>query len=334
MKKIFLFCLLLLLGGLSTMAWASCSFDSGYMTSQLNISLPATISVPVDATPNTELWSSGWVSASGNNISCNSTGVVSGVLAAGIGAAVPGFTNSNGFPSVFKTNIDGIGISVYWCNNANCNPNYNNVTPIASLAWPVSATQYPLKNSWWVRLVKTGPILNGGQLQVSGTSTVSYQNLQVAQLTFTGATAVTSRACEINPDSQGITVPLPTVLKSDFPAGLGVLADNGKARAFHINLRCDSGVQVWYRIDGASSGNQVLDNASGAGMAGGVGVQLFYGDVSSTLVQPLATRALQTTTTGAGQAVSIPLAAKYYKTASTVTGGQVAVTATFTMTYE
>jgi len=333
MKKIFLFCLLLL-GGLSTTAWASCSFDSGYMTSQLSISLPATISVPVDATPGTELWSSGWVSGSDNSVTCNSSGVVSGLLAGGIGAAVPGFTNSNGYPSVFQTNIEGIGISVYWCNNANCNPDYNNVTPISSLAWSVSATRYALKNSWWVRLVKTGPILNGGQLQVSGTSGVSYQNLPVTQLTLTGATTVTSRACEINPDSKNITVPLPTVLRSDFPAGLGVLTDNSKARAFQINLRCDSGVQVWYRIDGASSGNQVLDNASGPGMASGVGVQLFLGDASSTLVHPLATRALIATTTGAGQAVSIPLAAKYYKTASTVTGGQVAVTATVTMTYE
>ncbi|MEL7939652.1 fimbrial protein [Pseudomonas delhiensis] len=333
MKKIFLFCLLLL-GGLSTSAWASCSFDSGYMTSQLSMSLPATISVPADATPGTELWSSGWVAASGNNITCNSNGYVSGALAAGIGAAVPGFTNSSGYPSVFKTNIEGIGISVYWCNNASCNPLYNNVTPIPSLAWSVIGTQYPLKNSWWVRLVKTGPILNGGQLQVSGTSTVSYQNLAVTQLTFTGATAVTSRACEINPDSQGITVPLPTVLRSDFPSGLGVLADNSKARAFKINLRCDNGVKVWYQIDGTTSGNQVLNNASGAGMASGVGVQLFYGDASSTLVQPLATRALQTTTSSANQAVSIPLAAKYYKTSSGMTAGQVAVTATFTLTYE
>ncbi|SDK46582.1 Pilin (type 1 fimbria component protein) [Pseudomonas delhiensis] len=333
MKKIFLFCLLLL-GGLSTSAWASCSFDSGYMTSQLSMSLPATISVPADATPGTELWSSGWVAASGNNITCNSNGSVSGVLAAGIGAAVPGFTNSSGYPSVFKTNIEGIGISVYWCNYNSCNPNYNNVTPIPSLAWSVTGVQYPLKNSWWVRLVKTGPILNGGQLQVSGTSTVSYQNLAVARLTFSGATAVTSRACEINPDSQSITVPLPTVLRTDFPSGLGVLADNGKARAFSINMQCDSGVKIWYRVDGASSGNNVLDNATGAGMASGVGVQLFYGDASSTQVLPLATKQLRGSTGSATLPVSIPLAAKYYKTASTVTGGQVAVTATFTLTYE
>lgn len=326
--------LLFLFGGLPVSAWASCSFDSGYMTSIQSITLPATLSIPVDAAPGTELWSTGWVAASGTNISCNSSGNVSGTLAPGIGAAVPGFTNNSGFPSVFKTNIEGIGISVYWCNNNNCNPDYNNVTPIASLAWPVSNNPYPLKNSWWVRLVKTGPILNGGQLQVSGNSTIYYQSLAVAQLSLAGGVAVTSRACSVNPDSQGITVALPTVLKSQLPSGLGVLADNSKARAFQINLRCDNGVKVNYQIDGASSGNNVLNNAGGVGMATGVGVQLFRGDASSSLVQPLASKLLQTTTTGANQPVSIPLAVKYYKTASSVTPGQVAVTATFTLTYE
>ncbi|MDF3935615.1 fimbrial protein [Pseudomonas citronellolis] len=324
-------CLLLAL--LAGVCRAECSFESGYSTAQSSIGLPASLAVPRDAAVGSELWSSGWVAGAGPSIVCDGEGRVGGQLAAGIGAPLPGFASAAGFPSVFATNVEGIGVSVYWCNMDACNPDFLNVTPLASLAWPVVPARYPLGNSWWVRLLKTGPIA-GGLLQLGGASEVRYQDLAVARLTLSGASAVASLGCEVSPGSRSLSVALPTVARADFPAGPGALADDSKARALSIDMSCDAGVRVNYRIDGASSGDDVLDNASGAGMASGIGVRLYRGQLGSRLVQPLGVPLLHAVTASAGQLVSIPLTARYYRTAGSLGAGRVAVTATFTLSYE
>jgi type 1 fimbria pilin len=81
----------------------------------------------------------------------------------------------------------------------------------------------------------------------------------------------------VNADSRSIDVRLPTVAKTDFDASPIPLA-NDKAKAFNINLLCDSGVKVSYQVDGtqtSAGGGNVLANSSGKGMASGVGVALF-----------------------------------------------------------
>jgi type 1 fimbria pilin len=83
----------------------------------------------------------------------------------------------------------------------------------------------------------------------------------------------------VNADSRSIDVRLPTVAKTDFDAS-PIPRANDKAKAFNINLLCDSGVKVSYQVDGTqtSAGSNVLANSSGKGMASGV----FKGDLSST----------------------------------------------------
>lgn len=330
--KNLIFCLMLLLCGLSPAVWASCSFTSG--TGGISvIYMDNTLVVPVDSAPGTVLWSSGWRSSGSAEFVCDS-GVVGGNLPSGIGAAVPGYTNSQGFPSVFKTNIEGIGVSVYWCNDS-C-PDLNSITPLPSMGGPAAGT-YKFTPSWLVNLIKTGPISTaGGEIDISGLSNIYYDNLKVAEMLLSGSTAVVGRSCDVNPDSHNITVVLPTIYRNDLHGGTdaGGLIDNSKARPFRINLQCDAGVAINYQIDGPSSGNDVLDNARGEGLASGIGIQLFRGEVDSGLVQPLARKLPYAMTSSNNQPVSIPLAAKYYKTGSVVTGGQVAVTATFTLTYE
>ena len=325
------------LGWLSLVSYveAYCVFDNS-VQSQFSISLPATLNVARDAEVGTELWSSGWVEGPATNIRCFSTGNVSGVLASGIGSAVPGFS-SNGFNSVFKTNVEGIGVSVYWCNNfsSSCNPNYNNVTPIASLAWPVNPYPYALKTSWWVRLVKTGSIIPEDSLTISGTNQISYHDLAVANLSIVGQASVNVGACEISPQSSNITVSLPSVMLSDFGDSMSVLENSLKAKSFEISMICEGGVNVYYQVDGAAIGD-VLENIKGPGMATGVGVMLFRGDQSGNTVLPLGRRIFHGATSGTS-AVRIPLTAKYYRTADNareMTGGDVSVVAVFTLFYE
>ncbi|MFJ2484829.1 fimbrial protein [Pseudomonas sp. NPDC087639] len=314
---------------------AVCYFDNA-VQSQFSISMPSTLNIARDAPVGAELWSSGWVEGPSTNIRCLSTGNVSGLLASGIGAAVPGFS-SNGYNSVFKTNVEGVGVSVYWCNNyaSSCNTNYNNVTPIASLSWSVNPYAYSLKISWWVRLVKTGSIAPVNSLALSGVNQIRYHDLVVANLSMVGQVGINVSACEVSPQSSNITVALPNVLRSDFNNSMSVLDDSVKAKSFEISMLCEGGINVHYQVDGAASGD-ALRNIEGPGMATGVGIMLFRGDQGSQIVLPLGQKIFHGATSGKS-IVKIPLTAKYYKTAATnreITGGDVSVVAVFTLFYE
>ncbi|MCP1649076.1 fimbrial protein [Pseudomonas nitroreducens] len=319
---------------------AVCTFQSGSASVLATMALPATLSVPRNVTNGTALWDSGWKAYSGTTINCSAAGTVKGGNATGIGAAEPGYT-SNGFASVFKTNVPGVGVSVFWCNQptADCNPDPSKVTPVPSLAWNVSAVQYPLNTNWRVRLIKTADIdASAGAVSVPGLSYISYADLGVTTLMLTGTSQISGLGCEVNADSRNIDVPLPTIAKTDF-VDSPIPRANDKAKTFKINLLCDSGVKVSYQVDGAQTtgdGN-VLANASGTGMATGVGVTLFIGDLSSVTRLPLASRFLHTTTSSGNLPVSIPLTARYYRTAATpaaMGAGLVSTTATFTLFYE
>ena len=334
--------LLLLLSAPSALA-AACTLNAGNTTAVASIALPSTLSIPRNAPDDTLLWDSGWRGFSDVNFKCTGTGYVQGELAAGIGTSVPGYT-SVGFPSVFNTNVPGIGVSVFWCNTetSSCNPDRTKITPPPSLNvnWAVGVGSRSVRSNWRVILVKTAAIgVNAGTLTIAGQSRVSYIDLPVTTLSLTGSSQITGLGCDINSDSLGIDVPLPTIHSTDFSDASPVHTSSAKARTFSIGLLCDSGVKVNYQVDGAqsSAGSNVLANASGAGMATGVGVQLFEGDVNSTTVLQLGSKKLQSTTTAGNTSVHIPLTAKYYRTApdvASITPGLVSTTAVFTLTYE
>ncbi|MFJ2484849.1 fimbrial protein [Pseudomonas sp. NPDC087639] len=313
---------------------ATCFFTDNTQQSQLTINLPSTLNVTRDLPIGAELWSSGWIEAPSNVLRCSLRGNVSGVLAAGIGTAVPGFS-SNGSNSVFRTNVAGIGISVFWCADSSCDPNYANATPISGLSGAANSASYNLKHKWWVRLVKVSEDLSSEPLTISGVNQVKYHDGTVAIMTIAGQTVVHSSACEVDPQSTNISISLPAVMLSDFSDSTTVLENTAKARSFEISMLCDPGVNVRYQIDGAANGN-VLENIKNSGMASGIGVMLFRGDQGSRTMLPLGEKITHVKTTGQSS-VKIPITAKYYKTVATtreMTGGDVSVTAVFTLFYE
>jgi len=330
--------LLALFGAPSALAAATCTFQSGSASVLANMALPPTLSAPRNATNGTVLWDSGWKGYPQTKITCTSSANVTGGHASGIGAAVPGYTSS-GSPSVFETNVPGVGISVFWCGSYidYCVDDVSKLAPLPSMNW--ASVQQTLVINWRVRLIKTGDFdASASTLTVPGLSYIAYSDLGVTTLMLSGTSQITGLGCEINADSRNIDVRLPTIAKADFGTATIPQANN-KAKAFNINLLCDSGIKVSYRIDGAQTigdGN-VLANATGTGMATGVGVALFQGDLSSVTRLPLATKFLQTTTTTGNLPVSIPLTARYYRTAASVAAmgtGLVSTTATFTLFYE
>lgn len=300
------------------------------------MALPASVSVPRNATNGAILWDSGWKDYSSTNVYCNTADTVHGINAASIGEPVPGYT-SNGVPSVFKTNVPGVGISVFWCYQypATCNPEI----PLPSLSIAFQALLHQVSSKWRVRLVKTGDIdASAGAVSVAGASIVATTDVIMAILTLTGTTQISGLGCEVNADSRNIDVRLPSIARTDFDSS-PIPSSNDKAQAFNINLLCDSGVKISYQIDGAQAigDGYVLANASGAGMATGVGVTLFKGGVGSNTPLPLATKFLHSSTSVSATPVSIPITARYYRTAASsaaIVPGLVSATATFTLFYE
>lgn len=336
--RIFLL-LIALLWGPSALAAEGCTFLEGSQSVQATVALPSTLSIPRNALNGTALWDSGWKRFSDTTIECDVRGMVTGTHAGAIGAEVPGLTNHNGLPYVFATNVPGIGVSVFWCNQMSCNPNPTQITPLPSLNWPVDApTRYPLSTNWRVLLIKTDDIdASAGMVTIGGTSAVSYNNLVVTKLSITNSSQITGLGCEMNADSRSIDVRLPTIAKTDFDAPIP--RSNDKAKTFNINLLCDSGVKVSYQVDGTqtAAGSSILANSSGEGMASGVGVMLFEGDLSSTTQLQLGSKLVHGTTSLSSTRVKIPLTARYARTAaspSAMGSGLVSTTAFFTLFYE
>lgn len=110
----------------------------------------------------------------------------------------------------------------------------------------------------------------------------SYADLGVTTFPLTGSSQITGLGCEVNAGSLSIDVRLPTIAKTDFDSS-PIPRANDKAKTFSINLLCDSGVKVSYQVDGTqtSAGSNVLANSIGKGMASGVAVTRFRGDLNS-----------------------------------------------------
>ncbi|KRV65606.1 fimbrial protein [Pseudomonas citronellolis] len=315
-------------------AWASCAFDEGYMTSAFGVHIDNVLAVPRDVPVGTALFDSGWRRATGVTIRCDSSGQAQGQLGGGFGAplsGIPGFGNGE----VLDTDIPGVGIQVFWCNyDSKCGsppvPN-ESVSLVQKLDWRVFAETYSPRNNWWVRLVKTGP-LQAGLHSFAGTATVRYIDLDIGTLSVQGSLATSAPTCRL--DTPNLVVQMPTAPLDAFQ-GPGVLPEPWQKR-FDINLQCDAGIRLSYRVDPLSlsaAAVGVMANREGPHMARNVGIQLFHGDGEDAQPLPIMTKLLHTPSTAAGL-VRIPLLARYYQISPKVTSGLVTTSATLTLTYE
>jgi len=242
-------------------------------------------------------------------------------------------------PNAYATNVPGIGVRI-WGNAGTSQylPAYPN---LSNKQGPYSSGTI-ISQGFGFDLVVTGQVgigtltfSNGNvaesEMSDSGTNTLVnpyvYQYLQI-----NGSTNIVSSGCT----TQNVTATLSNVAVASL--GGKPVGTTFNPRPFNISMSCNTGVKVSYQIDGASSvysqPNGVLNNSTGTGMATGVGVQILAGTGDNPPPLPLSTKTLVITTTSSNQPVSIPLVAQYYKTAMTVSPGQVQVLATFTMYYE
>lgn len=127
-----------------------------------------------------------------------------------------------------------------------------------------------------------------------------------------------------------ITVPMGQI-KTGMFNGPGTSPDETNTRNFDIPLRCNSGTTVRFKVDGNAYNAEdgVINLSDETQSAKGVGIQILRGDRPL----PLST-VINTGTALATGTYNIPLKARYYQTASTITSGTANASATFTLTYE
>ena len=156
-----------------------------------------------------------------------------------------------------------------------------------------------------------------------------YYDITDITLSVTGGPSVSLKACTVN--NTAINVSLGTTKNTAF-TGVGSTAN---PQTFNVSLTCSQATNAKITLSPGSSGafnaaNGVLnlDPATTGTAATGVGIQLLYNNAAAPLNSAISVGSL----TAAGN-LTVPLSARYYQTASKVTGGVANGTATFTMTY-
>ncbi|MFC3625501.1 fimbrial protein [Vogesella amnigena] len=324
---------------------AGCS-NIGGIYPGVTINVPASLSIPRDKA-NGLLWQSPRLGNSTvNTIECTPTasdyewGLVTGGPLSGA-TAQSGYPG--GLPTIYNTNIPGIGIAIMFYDNA-ASPSTTIAKPVYTTAqktyWnQITGTYFRNSADFQVSLYKTGPI-TPGLLSLSGTvAEVWYGGNNApngsggvlsAKMFISNDVNITTLTCAIS--NPNVTVVLPKVANTALPA-----ADTAAGiTPFDINMVCNN-TKVSYRVDGNQYDAGYTSLIRPTGTAQGVAVQLLTRQSSPTVPLPLGTKKLLTDTTGSSYVpVKLPLATRYYRPsgAPALQPGTVSATATLTMFYE
>lgn len=232
--------------------------------------------------------------------------------------------------SIYQTNLSGIGLAVW-------GDTYTS-GPVVLLSNSTSAGTYA--GTLHFALVKTAANVGTGMIttywgnnqsiqcmNTSGTTVKSPDHID-SVIAFTNVT-ITTPACYVS--STSINVPLGDVKRTTF-TGVG---STSPAQSFTVPLVCSRATKVSMTLSpgasgayNASTGIINLDTPTSGKSATGVGIQLLYSNAAKALNTAFSVGSV----TAAGN-LNVPLSARYYQTATSVTAGQANGTATFTMTY-
>ncbi|WP_239440984.1 MULTISPECIES: fimbrial protein [Serratia] len=257
-----------------------------------------------------------------------------------IGSIMQGRATS--FTNVWSTNIPGIGIRLY--REAGSVSNFYPHTLNFS-----GNSNVTLNGGYFkIDVVKTAAQTGTGQL-TTGLYTNYYMDgtgpglpLLQSIVDANSLTIVTS-TCNVDSGSKNKVVNLDTVTAASFG---GVGSTQGE-KAFDININCVGGVGenllpgnagqgiVNVRFDytpDSSNAPGVIKSQSGANTASGVAVQLLTGSTTQPIKNGDAVNAGRTVPNQANT-LTLPLKARYYRTGTTIKGGNIQSTATFTIEY-
>jgi type 1 fimbria pilin len=237
---------------------------------------------------------------------------------------------------IYSTSMPGIGYAIGIEDTNNCLTTIRYVTETNNqnmLCYTDKAailTTFTMKGKARLTFYKIAPITSGVVNGVNVGAAILMDNgswRPASALNMTSFT-VTTTACSVTNDA--IKVPMGNVLKTDFSGQGSATAE----KSFSINLDCDAATRVNLTLDDPTGKSTLpgvlpLTTATKGTTAGGVGIQVLYNSAPVTFGSMF-----NIATTTAKGAMTIPLKARYYQTAGTVTAGKANSMATFTLTYQ
>ncbi|CAI2445161.1 type 1 fimbria pilin [Serratia plymuthica] len=322
---------LMMVGGQS--AYAACSVRSGYKAQVINMKLGRVLVTPGSQVGDTLVTGQFPINEVSNIASCSRGG-------SAIGSIMQGRATS--FTNVWSTNIPGIGIRLY--REAGSVSNFYPHTLNFS-----GNSNVTLNGGYFkIDVVKTAAQTGTGQL-TTGLYTNYYMDgtgpglpLLQSIVDANSLTIVTS-TCNVDSGSKNKVVNLDTVTAASF----GAVGSTQGEKAFDLNINCVGGVGenllpgnagqgiVNVRFDytpDSSNAPGVIKSQSGANTASGVAVQLLTGSTTQPIKNGDAVNAGRTVPNQANT-LTLPLKARYYRTGTTIKGGNIQSTATFTIEY-
>lgn len=246
---------------------------------------------------------------------------------AGVGAVLR--TPVSGFSKVYSTGVTGVGIRMTW--DGATGATYPFTFPFTGLG-----TVYVNVGTFMtVELIKTAAVTGNGPL-AGGTYTTfsgNGDNVPVVTSMMSPNTKILSPSCIVDAGSKNISVQFGNVALNSF-SGAG---STSPSRAFDIKLQCNAGLDAQNTVylkmeatpDASNQPGVLRISQSGAGVAGGVGIQVL--DAGNNGV-----KFGEEVKVGASKdgVYTLPYTARYYQTGPKVTAGRADGTATFTLSYK
>lgn len=337
-KTILMTGLFVMTGVYGNQAFAACRPTAGFTSKDISMAVGRVVVRPSDAIGTILAKATFPINPVGSTIACDAYG---GTIRADL---TQGYPLSTLGQNIYDTNIPGIGIRLY--REAQDNTNFSGYYPYSKQL--AGNTNYTLSNGFFVvEIIKTANNTGSGAL-VPGLYSSYYSADAPTQPILTStvygnAITIASASCQVTGDINKV-VTLSPVAKSGFT---GIGSTQGE-QAFNINILCNGGTNTTSAIESNAISvsfdyqpfggtTNVIDNsASATQLAAGVGTQLLT-DMNGNLNHVISQgEKLPLGLVVSGQLVnySIPMKARYYQAANTVTAGAVRGMATLTIIYE
>lgn len=330
---------LAMLGSFSSIASANCSYANGTSATTLLVPLQGTVTVGRDVPIGQEIYRTYAFSSAEVDISCSGGEPISYKY---ITLPYPkaAYTDPKWGNNAYQTNVPGVGV-VGWAADKAMPAQYD-TTP--------SSIYLIHRHYYYFSFIKIGPV-GAGTISAANLPTLQYvagnNQLIVQNGGASGSFSIVARTCttpdvtvdmgtHFTNELKGVGTSTPSVDASftlhSCPAFYGypsITANNGSIGSGSLGPN-----SVDYKLDPTTS---VIDGNNGifalaSGGATGMGIQLLN---SSDAPIKLSTRQASglTLTTVDGASYTVPLKARYYQTAGTVTAGQANSAITVTLYY-
>ncbi|MGK8801088.1 fimbrial protein [Acinetobacter seifertii] len=319
-------------------AYANCTLSKGFTTVDIPITIGTIIVRPTDPIGTVLQKNTFTISPNNSTATCNRSGDQ-------ITAALPlNYPISSIGNNVYATNIPGIGIRIY--REVTDSSNASGYYPYKLTLTP--HTTYTLSPGYIVlEIIKTAATTGSGALVAGRYSTyyvAGQQNRPFLTTTVLGSSPIliASSSCEIQ-NGPNTVVQLPTVTKSGFRA----IGSTQGEKNFNLSILCNGGennsgvptsnsLSLSFDYNSDSSNNQVINNsAADSTKANGVGVELLWNmNGANSPIQKGNPLDIGTVSSNQTVEYDVPLTARYYQTATTVTAGEVKANATVTIQYD